>query len=62
MMITIGKWRKSSRSEAESACVELSISPARAGVRDTKNRDGGTLAFAPASCQAFLASMKDARS
>lgn len=58
-MSTIEKWRKSSRSNAESACVELSVDTARAGVRDTKNRDGGKLAFAPASFRAFLGSVKD---
>jgi uncharacterized protein DUF397 len=61
-MSTIETWHKSSRSESESACVELSIGTARAGVRDTKNRDGGTLSFAPWSFEAFLASVKDPRS
>lgn len=61
-MRTFQEWRKSSRSNAESACVELSISPAHADVRDSKNRDGDTLAFAPKFFQAFLASVKDPRS
>ena len=61
-MSTIEKWRKSSRSNAESACVELSLDPARAGIRDSKNRDGGTLALGPAVFQAFLASVKAPRS
>jgi hypothetical protein len=57
-MSTIEKWRKSSRSNSESVCVELSIGTARAGVRDTKNRDGGTLTFDPTSFRAFLASIR----
>lgn len=61
-MSTIETWRKSSRSESESACVELSVSPARAGVRDTKNQDGGVLTFDPVSFEAFLVSVKDPRS
>ena len=58
----IETWRKSSRSNAESACVELSISSVRAGVRDSKNRDGDVLRFDPVSLGTFLASVKEPRS
>lgn len=61
-MSTIETWRKSSRSNSQSACVELSVGAARTGVRDTKNRDGGTLSFGQASFHTFLASVKDPRS
>jgi hypothetical protein len=54
MMGTSETWRKSSRSNAGSACVELSVR----GVRDSKNRDGSVLAFEPATVRAFLASVK----
>jgi hypothetical protein len=53
-MSTIEAWRKSSRSESQSMCVELSVR----GVRDSKNRDGGVLVFEPATLLAFLASVK----
>jgi hypothetical protein len=58
----IETWRKSSKSNSQSACVELSVGLARAGVRDSKNRDGGVLRFDPASLGAFLASVKEPRS
>ena len=49
-------WRKSSRSSGGGNCVE--VAPADdanvVGVRDTKNRDGGTLQFGAAAWTAFV--------
>lgn len=57
-MNTCNTWRKSSQSNPENACVELSVGAERTGIRDTKNRDGGTLTVSAASFSAFLAAIK----
>ncbi|MGW5366099.1 DUF397 domain-containing protein [Actinopolymorpha pittospori] len=54
-------WRKATASNGGGNCVEIGASATHAGVRDTKNRDGGTLAFAPAQWQAFLAGVRAGR-
>jgi hypothetical protein len=38
-------WRKSSRSSDKANCVEVGLGGSVVGVRDTKDRDGGTLVF-----------------
>ena len=52
------EWRKSTySSNGGSACIEV----ASAGdvlVRDTTNRDGGTLSFTPGAWSAFLTGLK----
>jgi Domain of unknown function (DUF397) len=48
------KWRKSSRSNNQSACVELSVTSTRAGIRDSKNPEGGALIINHAQLTTFL--------
>lgn len=51
-------WRKSSfSSNGGAACVEVASANGVA-VRDTTNRDGGTLNFAAAAWRSFLAGIK----
>lgn len=38
-------WRKSSRSGSVHNCVEVAMTPDATAVRDSKDPDGGTLAF-----------------
>jgi uncharacterized protein DUF397 len=58
----ITRWRTSSRSNGHGGmCVEIGSGPGVVGVRDTKDRDGGTLAFESPTWAAFLAAVKDQR-
>jgi hypothetical protein len=55
-------WRKSSRSSGENGnCVEVALTTTRAAVRDSKNPEGPTLAWAPGTLGAFLAKVKGGR-
>ncbi|WP_326556351.1 DUF397 domain-containing protein [Micromonospora sp. NBC_01796] len=56
MDLTGTRWRKSTRSGAQGGnCVEVADNlPGRVFVRDTKDRDGGTLAFGPVAWRAFV--------
>ncbi|EQD84177.1 uncharacterized protein DUF397 [Saccharopolyspora erythraea NRRL 2338] len=54
-------WRKSSYSGAQADCVEVGSAPGFVGVRDTKDRDGGTLVFQRRKWASFVAAMRDQR-
>ncbi|WP_047871785.1 DUF397 domain-containing protein [Nocardiopsis sp. RV163] len=51
-------FRTSTYSSASSNCVEVADTPAFSAVRDTQNRDLGTLTFGPAEWRAFLSTAK----
>ncbi|RKT54014.1 DUF397 domain-containing protein [Saccharothrix australiensis] len=51
-------WRKSSRSMDNPNCVELVVTPVEVRVRDTKQRQGGTLRFSSGAFAAFLTGLK----
>lgn len=54
-------WFKSSRSRTQNACVEAALVPGHAGVRDTKDRDGGTLVVSSEQWHTFLESVNAGR-
>lgn len=52
-------WRKSSYSGGSGGnCVEVADAASVVAVRDTKDRDGGTLTFAAGAWAAFTAALK----
>ena len=60
MDLTEAKWHTSSRSGANGNCVEVAANlPGVVAVRDTKNRDAGTLIFTDAEWAAFVGGVKD---
>ncbi|WP_017972605.1 DUF397 domain-containing protein [Actinopolyspora halophila] len=52
-------WHVSSYSANNAHCVEVALSADAVGVRDTKDRRGGTLVLAPESWSAFVGRVKD---
>ncbi|MEO6085053.1 MAG: DUF397 domain-containing protein [Umezawaea sp.] len=52
-------WKTSTRTNAQSTCVELAQDPdGETYVRDTKNRTGPVLDFRPVAFSAFLATVR----
>jgi hypothetical protein len=58
MDLTGARWFKSSRSGEQGACVEVAVVAEGVAVRDTKNRDGGTLEFTHTEWAAFIDGLK----
>ena len=58
-METAGNWRKSSYSGADGGeCVEVATAAGVVMVRDTKNRNNGTLMVPASAWRAFVATAK----
>jgi len=58
MDLTKPCWHKSTYSDTQ-GCVEVADNiPGRVYVRDTKDRDGGTLTFGPAAWSSFVAKVR----
>ena len=53
-------WFKSSRSSSNASCVEVRFAGDSVGVRDSKDRNGPTLAFDAAGWTTFLTALKAA--
>ncbi|WP_084643526.1 DUF397 domain-containing protein [Actinoalloteichus hymeniacidonis] len=51
-------WQKSAHSGGQSQCVEVGQAPGLIGIRDTKNRTGGTLVIERGAFGIFLAAVK----
>ncbi|MGC4772417.1 DUF397 domain-containing protein [Micromonospora sp. DT44] len=62
MDMTDARWRTATRSSNNGGnCVEVADNlPGRVLVRDSKDRDGGTLAFAPTSWRSFVEQLRQA--
>ncbi len=56
--IGMRNWRKSKRSSETGNCVEIADDDNSVFVRDTKNRDNGTLEFSKESFKSFVDSVK----
>ncbi|CRK61300.1 hypothetical protein [Alloactinosynnema sp. L-07] len=59
--MTRGGWRKSSFSSGlENNCVEVALTPDHAGIRDSKNTHGPSLAVTPTTWSMFVRSVTSA--
>ncbi|MGH3663507.1 MAG: DUF397 domain-containing protein [Micromonosporaceae bacterium] len=53
------EWKISSYSAGNGSCVEVRLGADRIDVRNSNNRDGGTVPFTPAEWAAFLDGVKN---
>ena len=56
--LTEAQWVTSSYTTNSRACVEVALASEVAGVRDSKDRDGGTLVFDREQWRSFVAGIK----
>jgi len=57
--VELNVWRTSSRSGSNGQCVEVKTDGKTVYVRDTKNRNGGTLTFTTEEWSAFTGGVND---
>lgn len=53
-------WRKSTRSQGDGACVQVALKPSCAGIRDSKQPDGGVVLTGFSAWDAFRRAVKRA--
>jgi hypothetical protein len=56
--VEVGQWRKASYSNGQGDCVEVGHDVDVIAVRDTKDHDGGALAFTTEAWAVFTTSLK----
>lgn len=61
MRAEASSWRKSSYSGPQGNCVEVGFAATTIGVRDTKDRDGGTLVLTADQWTGFLHAIEHGR-
>lgn len=58
---TPATWRKSTRSQGATNCIEVADLPNGAAVRDSKDPDGPALVFTAAEWRAFASGVRDGK-